>query len=52
MMVGSATPRIKRGWPPRIECMIPQIAVKANFSTELKLPSLTKKKSQHNIRRP
>ena len=27
--VGSATPRINRGWPPSIECMIPHKAVDA-----------------------
>ena len=37
--VGSATPNIKRGCPPRIACMIPQIAVEAKVSTVLKLPS-------------
>lgn len=39
MTVGSATPKIKRGCPPRIECIIPQIAVEARVSTVLKLPS-------------
>jgi len=42
MIVGSATPTIKRGWPPKIECMIPQIAVEASVSTVLKLPSVYK----------
>uniref|UniRef100_M1BIP0 Boron transporter n=1 Tax=Solanum tuberosum TaxID=4113 RepID=M1BIP0_SOLTU len=27
--VGSATPRINRGWPPIIECIIPHNAVEA-----------------------
>lgn len=27
--VGSATPRINRGWPPMIECIIPHNAVEA-----------------------
>jgi len=46
MIVGSATPTIRRGWPPKIECMIPQIAVEASVSTVLKLPSVYK---QHTV---
>lgn len=30
MTVGSATPNISNGWPPMIECIIPQRAVDAN----------------------
>jgi hypothetical protein len=30
---------IRRGCPPKIACMIPQIAVEAKVSTTLKLPS-------------
>lgn len=40
--VGSATPTINRGWPPNIEWIIPQIAVDANVSTVLRLPSAKK----------
>lgn len=40
--MGSATPRTSRGCPPKMECMIPQIAVEANVSTTLKLPSTFK----------
>lgn len=42
MTVGSATPRIKRGCPPKMEWMVPQIAVEARVSTMLNLPSTTK----------
>lgn len=38
--VGSATPKINKGWPPNIEWIIPQMAVDANVSTVLKLPSV------------
>lgn len=38
-IVGSATPSIRRGCPPKVECMIPQMAVEAGVSTVLKLPS-------------
>jgi hypothetical protein len=43
--VGSATPKIKRGCPPIMECIMPQIAVEAKVSTVLKVPS-TKEKVQ------
>jgi len=46
MMVGSATPTIRSGWPPIIECMIPQIAVEASVSTVLNLPSMNKIKKK------
>lgn len=49
MIVGSATPTIRRGWPPKIECMIPQIAVEASVSTVLKLPSVYKQKIVESI---
>lgn len=49
MIVGSATPTIKRGWPPKIECMIPQIAVEASVSTVLKLPSIYKQTTTCSI---
>jgi hypothetical protein len=42
MIVGSATPTIRSGWPPIIECMIPQMAVEASVSTVLNLPSINK----------
>lgn len=37
-MVGSATPSINNGCPPKIEWMIPQIEVEANVSTALRAP--------------
>lgn len=37
--VGSATPRISKGWPPTIECMIPQSAVDASVWTAVIIPS-------------
>lgn len=46
MMVGSATPTIRSGWPPIIECMIPQMAVEASVSTVLNLPSIHKIKQE------
>lgn len=42
--VGSATPNIRRGCPPSIECMRPHIAVEVKVSTVLKLPSTTVEK--------
>lgn len=36
--VGSATPKINKGWPPNIEWIIPQMAVDVNVSTVLKVP--------------
>jgi hypothetical protein len=51
--VGSATPKIKRGWPPSIECMMPQRAVETNVSTVLKLPSTNSKlKKLHYFQTP
>lgn len=41
-MVGSATPKIINGCPPKIAWMTPQIAVEARVSEVLKLPSVTK----------
>jgi len=41
IIVGSATPTINKGCPPRIECMMPHIAVDANVSTVVSLPSET-----------
>lgn len=41
IMVGSATPTINNGCPPRIECITPHIAVDANVSTVLSIPSET-----------
>jgi len=38
IIVGSATPTINKGCPPRIECMMPHIAVDANVSTVVSLP--------------
>jgi hypothetical protein len=38
--VGSATPKISKGWPPNIEWIIPHIAVDVNVSTVLKVPSV------------
>ena len=44
--VGSATPRISKGWPPMIECIIPHSAVEANVWTAVRTPSVdTSKKS-------
>jgi len=37
--VGSATPRISKGWPPIIECIIPHNAVDANVCTAVSTPS-------------
>lgn len=37
--VGSATPRINKGWPPIIECIIPHKAVDANVWTAVSTPS-------------
>jgi hypothetical protein len=42
IIVGSATPTINKGCPPRIECMMPHIAVDANVSTVVSIPSATK----------
>jgi len=41
IIVGSATPTINSGCPPIIECIIPQIAVDANVSTVVSVPSET-----------
>lgn len=38
MMVGSATPSINKGCPPKIAWMIPQIEVEASVSTALRAP--------------
>lgn len=48
MMVGSATPKIKRGCPPKIEWMIPHIAVEARVSTVLIAPSVNSIYQQMN----
>ncbi|KAG0616341.1 hypothetical protein M758_5G106800 [Ceratodon purpureus] len=32
--VGSDTPTMRRGWPPIIDCRIPQIAVDVNVCTQ------------------
>ena len=37
--VGSATPRISNGWPPKIECKIPHNDVDANVCTAVRSPS-------------
>lgn len=37
--VGSATPRISKGWPPTREWVIPQRAVDAKVWTAVKIPS-------------
>lgn len=42
MTVGSATPKINKGWPPNIEWIIPQIAVDAIVSTMPIVPSVKK----------
>lgn len=44
MTVGSATPKINRGCPPKIAWIIPQMAVEASVSTVLNLPSTYYKK--------
>jgi hypothetical protein len=41
IIVGSATPTIIKGCPPRTECIMPHIAVDANVSTVLRIPSET-----------
>jgi hypothetical protein len=41
IIVGSATPTISSGCPPRKECITPHIAVDANVSTVLRIPSET-----------
>lgn len=45
-MVGSATPRINNGCPPKIECTTPHIAVETSVSTGPKLPSREQKASK------
>lgn len=40
--VGSATPRINKGWPPMTECIIPHSAVDANVWTAVITPSIEK----------
>jgi len=42
MTVGSATPKINKGWPPNTEWITPQIAVDAIVSTTLKISSVKK----------
>jgi hypothetical protein len=39
IIVGSATPTISSGCPPITECMMPHIAVDANASTVVSVPS-------------
>jgi hypothetical protein len=39
IIVGSATPTINRGCPPRMEWMMPHIAVDASVSTVVSIPS-------------
>lgn len=43
--VGSATPSISNGWPPRMECMIPQKDVEAKVCTAVRVPSVQKHKN-------
>lgn len=45
--VGSATPRISNGWPPMIECIIPQSAVDAKVWTAVRTPSAGNKIKYH-----
>lgn len=45
--VGSATPRISKGWPPMIECIIPQSAVDAKVWTAVRTPSAGTKIKYH-----
>lgn len=49
MMVGSATPKINSGCPPKIAWINPQIAVEASVSGVLKLPSVTKAKNLSEV---
>jgi len=49
MTVGSATPKINKGWPPNIECITPQIAVDAIVSTTLKVPSVKKHHTEAHL---
>ena len=44
IIVGSATPTISSGCPPSTECMMPHIAVDANVSTVVSVPSETRQK--------
>lgn len=47
MTVGSATPNISKGWPPIIECMIPQSAVDAKVWTAVRTPSADQLQGEH-----
>jgi len=38
--VGSATPRMRRGCPPKIEWIMPQSAVDARVCTAVRVPSI------------
>lgn len=45
--VGSATPRISKGWPPIIACIIPHKAVDANVCTAVSIPPEKKVNTQY-----
>lgn len=45
--VGSATPRMRRGCPPKIEWMMPQSAVDARVCTAVRVPSTTYMKARN-----
>jgi len=47
--VGSATPRISKGWPPMIDCIIPHKAVDAKVCTAVSTPSANCRKTEHQI---
>lgn len=45
--VGSATPRISRGCPPKTEWIMPQNAVDARVCTAVRVPSITPMKGRN-----
>lgn len=47
--VGSATPKISKGCPPMIECIIPQIAVDAKVWTAVKTPSANRRRNLYHF---
>jgi hypothetical protein len=47
--VGSATPRINKGCPPIIECIIPHSAVDDNVCTAVSIPSTNCWNTEHHI---
>lgn len=47
--VGSATPKISKGWPPMIECMMPHTEVDAKVWTAVRTPSASAKQQPRYI---